>query len=162
MGSVGREVGIEAGYSPNGAAQSASRLLKNAEIQARINVLRNAMAERAIDRAALTRGYVIERLMTIVDQCSQLEPIRDKYGNIVGYSRYNPTAAIRALIWLGKELGMFKGPPEVKSEFSDMSLEELKQRSAELERKLEELRRQEELERQTEPKRLRKPRGPLH
>lgn len=144
---------IEAGYSPNGAAQSASRLLRNAEIQARINTLRNAMAERAIVRTALTRSYVIERLMMIVEQCSQLEPVRDKNGNILGYCTYKPMAAIRALELLGKELGMFKGQSERKPALPDMTLEELEQRQVEIDQRLEEL---DQLEAESPPLRIRR------
>jgi Terminase small subunit len=155
-GLTGEKAYIQAGYSPNGAAQSASRLLRNAEIQARIEVLRNAMAEQAIERAALTRSYVITCLMTIVEQCMQHEPIRDKSGIVLGHARYNPMAAIRALEFLGKELGMFKGRPERQTTMDNMTLEEMKQRQEELDRQLEELDR----ESQTEPPRKR--RGTLH
>jgi hypothetical protein len=147
---------VEAGYSPKGAAQSASRLLRNAEIQARINVLRNAMAERAVQRTALTRAHVINCLMTIVERCMQNEPIRDKHGTHLGHAKYNPTAAIRALELLGKELGMFKGPPERSKAVEHMTLEEMEQREAEINRRLEKL----ELEAQTE--RPRKRGGLLH
>jgi Terminase small subunit len=147
---------VEAGYSPKGAAQSASRLLRNAEIQARINELRNAMAERAIQRTVLTRAYVINCLMTIVEQCMQHEPIRDKHGIHLGYVPYNPTAAIRALELLGKELGMFKGPSERSKALEPMAFEEIEQREAEISRRLE------ELEQEAHIQRPRKPKGLLH
>lgn len=147
---------IEAGYSRKGAAQSASRLLRNAEIQARINVLRNAMAERAIRRTTLTRAYVINCLMTIVEQCMQQEPIRDKDGTHLGYVPYNPTAAIRALELLGKELGLFKGLPERSKALEPMTLEEMERREAEIGRRLE------ELEQEAQTQRARKRKGLLH
>jgi hypothetical protein len=147
---------VEAGYSPKGAAQSASRLLRNAEIQTRINALRNAMAERAIQRTALTRAYVINCLMTIVEQCMQHEPIRDKHGTHLGYVRYSPMAAIRSLELLGKELGMFKGPPERSKAIEPMTLEEIEQREAEIDRRLA------ELEREEQTQRPRKRKGLLH
>ena len=123
---------IQDGYSPNGAAQSASRLLRNAEFQARVDALRNAMAERAIERTALTRSYVINGLMTIVERCRQHEPRRDRHGTVGGYSKYNPMAATRALELLGKELGMFKGAPERPKAVEHITLEEMKQRKGEL------------------------------
>ena len=70
-GMTAEQAYIQAGYSENGAAQSGSRLLRNANIRSRIRGLRKAMAEQAIAQAALTREYVITHLMTIVEQCMQ-------------------------------------------------------------------------------------------
>lgn len=143
-GMTAEQAYIRAGYSENGAAQSASRLLRNAQIRSRIRGLRKAMAEQAISQSALTKEYVISHLMTIVEQCMQERPIQDKDGNILGYSTYKPMAAIRALELLGKELGMFVGRPERKTAYDHMTLEELDQRSAELDRQIEALEQQPE------------------
>lgn len=132
---------ISAGYSENGAAQSACRLLRNAQIRSRIRGLRKAMAEQAIAKSGLTREYVIRRLMTIVEQCMQERPLRDETGAVLGYCPYKPMPAIRALELLGKELGMFapgcKAPRS--SKFDNMTMEELERREADLDRQLEEL-----------------------
>jgi len=93
----------------------------------------------------------------------QHEPIRDKAGNVVGYSRHNPMAAIRSLELLGKELGMFTGRPERQKALEHMTLEEMKQREAEINKRLQELDRlDEELDQQTKRKRLLKGKGTLH
>ena len=147
---------ISAGYSANGASQSASRMLRNAQIRARIRGLRKDIAERAIAKSAPTKNYVISQLMTIVERCMQHEPLRDKSGCVLGYARYTPMVAIRALELLGKELGMFKGRPERQKAIEHMTLEEMKQRQAELDKRLKEL----EDQSQTEPRR--KYREPLH
>ena len=128
---------IEAGYSPRGAAQSASRLLRNADIRARIDALQETIADQAMEAVALTKSYVIQGLMTIADQCMQAKPIRDRSGAILGYSPYKPMAAIRALELLGKELGMFAPPQQRKPTRKFETTEELEQRLAEVNREIE-------------------------
>jgi phage terminase small subunit len=155
-GMTAQEAYIFAGYSENGAAQSASRLLRNANIRSRIRGLRITIANQAVEEAALSQAYVINRLMTIVEQCMQHEPIRDSSGAVLGYSSYKPMAAIRALELLGKHLGMFTGRPERKPVTEYRTIAGIEQSRAELDKRLK------EFDRQPKPKRLRKARGTLH
>ena len=56
------------GYSENGAAQSANRLLKDAKVRERVSELQEAVAERAVEKAALDRAWVLDRLRENVER----------------------------------------------------------------------------------------------
>src|SRR5262249_52140637 len=83
--------------------------------------------ERAIERAALTRAWVINQLMENVQMAKQAIPVTDRDGKEIGQYQQNLSAANRALELLGKELGMFierleRGKP---GEFEHLSDEEI-------------------------------------
>lgn len=96
--SVGRAY-RDAGFPGRGEMQSGSRLLKRPEIQARIAELRATVEiparERAVEKAAISRAWVLEKLRGIAERCTAEGP------------EFTPTGANRALELLGKELGMF-------------------------------------------------------
>lgn len=122
---------IAAGYSEKGAIQSANRLLKVADVMLRIEELRAAIEaparEAAIEKAALSKTWVISQLMENVKMAKALEPVIDKDGGLTGELKQNLPAANRALELLGKELGMFVERHEdvTKSVLDDMPHEEL-------------------------------------
>ena len=131
----------DAGYRAKDASKAGSRLLKNDEILARVKELRAAISDRAVQKASLTRTYVIDRLMTNVDRCMQLEEVKDEKGNVVALN-HNPNAANRALELLGKEIGMFIERKEVGRPNEFKSKEDLENRRREVEEEIEELRKQ--------------------
>ena len=99
-----------------GAAQSACRLLKNqragirervAEILQEREQIDAAGTKLAIERTAINKEWVIERLRENVERAMQAQPVLDRAGNPTGSYVYNGAAANRALELLGKELGMF-------------------------------------------------------
>ena len=120
---------VDAGYSENGARQSAHKLLTNSDIKARIEELRAGLTERAIEKTALTESYVINRLMRITELTSNPQS-----------EKWNPNAAVRALELLGKKLGLWitrvdhRQPIQVFT-----SLEEVEAAYAENEREIEAL-----------------------
>ena len=61
----------------------------------------------AIERTAIDKEWVIERLRENVERAMQAQPVIDRAGNPTGSYVYNGAAANRALELLGKELGMF-------------------------------------------------------
>jgi hypothetical protein len=84
--------------------------------------------ERAIERTAITREWVIEHLRENVERAMQLRPVLDAKGNPVGEFKHDASAANRALELLGKQLGMFverreKGRPGDFAGLSDEQLE---------------------------------------
>ncbi len=136
---------VLAGYSEQGAAASASRLLKKAEICERLAFLRSlkeeqhAEATRAvIERHALTKEWVIAQLMENVAMAKQAEPVLDRQGNFTGEYQQNLPAANRALELLGSEIGMFIKKAEVgkPGEFAELSDAELERQRIELEKEL--------------------------
>ena len=119
-----------------GAAQSASRLLKSqrAGIGERVAAI---LQEReqidaegtkiAIERTAIDKEWVIERLRENVERAMQARPVIDRAGNPTGSYVYNGAAANRALELLGKELGMFieRRENKIVDEFDSMSTEDV-------------------------------------
>jgi hypothetical protein len=78
---------------------------------------RDPAVEKADGEAAgvaLTRKWVIEKLMANAERAMQGEPVLDKWGVPTGVYRYEGGVANKALELLGKGLGMFKNtkPPE--------------------------------------------------
>jgi phage terminase small subunit len=124
---------VAAGYSQGGAAQSAIRLLKVANVCSRIAELRKAVEEpareRAIEKAAVSKAWVLERLTRIVDLGMAVEPVKDDQGREVGEIKVaNLPAANTALGMIGKELGMFIDRKEVRTGALDgLGHDELKQ-----------------------------------
>lgn len=77
------------------------------EIRKRIEELSRLATDNAILRTGLSRGWVIDRLMTVVDRCMQEEPVRDKEGNPTGEFSFNAAGANQALKMLGDTMGLF-------------------------------------------------------
>lgn len=98
---------ISAGFSPNGAAQSAQNLLKKTYIQERILSLRGPIVAAAVDRCAISKAWVLEGLRKNYERAMQQEAVLDREGNETGEFTYAGTVANRALELMGKELGMF-------------------------------------------------------
>lgn len=91
---------VLAGYSEQGAAQSASRLLRNAKICSRVAQLRDVVIERAIEKTGIDKAWIMERLVENATLAAAAED-------------YSPSN--KALELLGKELGMFaekQGPQQ--------------------------------------------------
>lgn len=124
---------VTAGYSKAGAEQSANRLLKNADIQTRIAQLRAAIEqpsrERAIEKAAVDKAWVLHNLTQIVKMGMAVEPVRDEQGNELGELKAaNLPAANKALELVGKELGMFIDRKEIRTgELDGLAHDDLKQ-----------------------------------
>lgn len=123
---------VAVGYSEAGAAQSANRLLKDALVCSRIAEMRAAVAEpsreRAIEKAAVTKAWVLSQLVENVRMAKQAEPVVDAQGNETGEYRQNLPAANVALGLIGKELGMFIDRKEIRTgELDGLGHDDLKQ-----------------------------------
>lgn len=106
------EAYVAAGFSPNGARPSATRLLQVATVCSRVAEMRKSVEEpareRAIEKAAVNKAWVLERLTKIVDLGMALDPVKDSEGNDLGELKAaNLPAANAALALIGKEIGMF-------------------------------------------------------
>jgi hypothetical protein len=84
-----------AGYSERTACEQGSRLVRNAQIRARIEELRNRGAEQCVVSISIDKSWVINKLVSIADKCTSKE-------------HYAPGAANKSLELIGKELGMFQ------------------------------------------------------
>ena len=124
---------VLAGYSENGAKQSARRMLTNADLCARIAYLRSIKeakhaeaVTKVVADAAIDKAWVLNELIEVVKMAKQAEPVRDAEGNPIGEYKQNLAAANKSLELLGKELGMFIDRSEVRSgRLDDVPIAEL-------------------------------------
>lgn len=120
------EAYIAAGYKAKNVAVAsacATKLLKIAQIAARIAELQ----KKAEDKAVLTKTWVIKRLVENVERAMTAIAVTDREGEATGEYKYEGSVANRALELLGKELGMFVDRKEVglPGDFDDMTPAEL-------------------------------------
>lgn len=115
---------------------SASRLLAQPSIQGRIQEIllaREAIHAQstalAVEKAGLTKQWVIDRLVENVERAMQAEEVKAANDVGTGEYQYNGAVANRALELLGKELGMFIDRREIgePGEFDRMTEDELRQ-----------------------------------
>lgn len=109
-----------AGFKPN--RHNAATLARHQHILDRLNEL---LAERerihgqataeAIERVALTKQWVLDRLVENANRAMQAVAVRDREDGATGEYRYEGSVANRALELLGKELGMFIDRKEVRN-----------------------------------------------
>ena len=104
----GTKAAIRTGYKKSNAASQATRLLKKAEVSARVRELQREMAERL----ALSQDFVVTQLMETYSQCKEATPVmRYNYetGEMeeTGMYQFDGKNALKALELLGKHLGMF-------------------------------------------------------
>lgn len=111
-----------AGYSGKGAKQSAARLLTDADVCERVAHLRSVKVEKVqqataavVEKAGLSKEWVISQLMENVSMAKQAEPVFDNKGIPTGEYTQNLAAANKALELLGKEVGMFVDRKEVRT-----------------------------------------------
>lgn len=122
----------------------ASRLKSNPRVAARIKELNDARMkieakstakamERVVEKTALTKEYVITRLIENAERAMQAVPVKNAKGEETGVYRYEGSVANRALELLGKELGLFVDRKEVGApgEFADVDARTLRQVIAE-------------------------------
>jgi hypothetical protein len=61
----------------------------------------------AVDKATVSKTWILERLKENVERAMTLKPVLDKDGNPTGEYQYNGFVANKALELLGREIGMF-------------------------------------------------------
>ena len=104
----GTQAAIRAGYAKDTAAQQASRLLRRADIRARVEELNKDVC----DALGLKAYWVAARLMEVVDRCLQKVPVKEWDYELheyveTGEWQFDSRGANGALEQLGKYLGMF-------------------------------------------------------
>lgn len=79
-------------------------------VKTRINELSVEVSQRVIEAAALSKGWIIDRLKKVAERCMQAEPVMkmvDGELQETGEYKFDSAGANKALELLGKELGMF-------------------------------------------------------
>lgn len=108
-----------------------SQLMKrHPEIGYRVAQLRKQIANRAVEHAAVSHAFVLDRLKENVERCMQKEPVKNGRGEEVGEWKYNASGANKALELLGRSIGLFADKAKA-SELENANEHELR---AELER----------------------------
>lgn len=109
----GTQAAIRAGYSKKTAGVQASKLLKNANILARIRELQ----EERMTQLSLDQNFVVLQIVDTIQQCKggypvkTLNPKTGKYEEI-GMYQFDSRGTLKGLELLGTHLGMFgKVPP---------------------------------------------------
>lgn len=109
----GTQAAIRAGYSKKTAGVQASKLLKNANILARIRELQ----EERMAQLSLDQNFVVLQIVDTIQQCKggypvkTLNPKTGKYEEI-GMYQFDSRGTLKGLELLGTHLGMFgKVPP---------------------------------------------------
>ena len=97
----------EAGFGE--ATTNGGRVVRQLGVEARVAYLREQAAPLAVERVALSRQVVGERILEVLDRCMQAVPVCDAEGEPTGDWRFDAGNALKALALLGKELGMFEG-----------------------------------------------------
>lgn len=132
------EAYVQAGYSKNGAKQSASRLLTHADVSARIEQIRANISALSAEKAGVDKAWVLEQLVDNVKIAKAAEPVLDHEGNPTGEYKANIAAANRALELIGKEFGMFVDRKEIRTgDLDDIPHEDKKVAMAVLKAELE-------------------------
>jgi phage terminase small subunit len=127
------EAYVNAGFSYD--RPNAWRLQQKEEIKQRVDELLQQRArmmdkatEKATERLAINRQWVLARLVENAERALQVHPVLDKEGNETGEFIYDGNVANRALELVGKEMGMFISRSEVGNpgDFNDLhSIEEI-------------------------------------
>lgn len=100
----GTQAAIRAGYSEKSAYSQASRMLKNAEVLARVRELQHEQ----VKRLSVSADYVILKLLETREKCMEPVPVLDFEGNPTGEYSFDSRGALKALELLGRHLGMFE------------------------------------------------------
>lgn len=94
--------------------------------------------ERAVEKLAITKEWVIERLVENVSRAMQEVEVKKPDGTGTGEYKYEGSVANKALELLGKEIGMFIERKEVgkPGAFDDMTLDQKRERAIALTKQL--------------------------
>lgn len=94
-----------------------------------MRALREAIAaparERAIEKAALSKAWVLNRLMQLVERTMPPDPVEARKEDAVVSDHVSPSACTAALKLLGQEQGMFIERKVLLKRLDEMSEEEL-------------------------------------
>lgn len=131
-GASSRDAYKAAGFtteSPGAIDACASRLLKSAKVRARIEEIQASISARVVEKTAVTKAWIIAKLVENVERAMASEPVRDAKGEPTGEYKYNGAVANRALELLGKEEGMFVDRKEIGApgDFSNLDDAELRE-----------------------------------
>ena len=126
--------------------RAAKELTDNPKIAARLAALRAPVVAKAMEGAALSKEWVLSRLMIVAERCMQSYPVLDRKGNPVLVEtpdggaalayEFNAPGVNKALELLGQEVGCFvkkveQGKPGDFAGLADMTDDQLEREARE-------------------------------
>lgn len=122
----GTHAASRAGYSPGSAANTASRLLTNEEILARVRELQ----KEQMQRLSLNADMVILEILDTYRSCREGKPVMQRNQTTgkweeSGIYQFDSHGALKALELLGKHLGVFEKKPAGSDKEGSNLLEKL-------------------------------------
>ena len=120
----GTQAAIRAGYKEGSARVTASKMLTNANILARVRELQHEQVERL----AVSQDYVVMQLLDTYKRCLEETPVMKfdpELGELVetGKYQFDSKGALRALELLGKHLGMYNDKLHVSGQINTGQLD---------------------------------------
>ncbi|WP_456637087.1 hypothetical protein [Bradyrhizobium sp. USDA 10063] len=114
-----------AGFKPNRG--NAARLKANESIRARVNELQTRVAERVVEKTAVTREWIINELVKNAAKSSQQSRATDDDGEEVGEFKYQGNVVNKALELIARIEGHMVDRKEVgkPGDFAGMTDDEL-------------------------------------
>lgn len=117
-----------AGFKPNrhnaaALARQQHVITRRDEILARREMVETKSTQKAIERAAIDKAWVLTRLQDVAERCMTVEPVTDNDGEPIGEYTFQAAGANKALELIGKHLQMF--PREAPNVNVHISLETL-------------------------------------
>lgn len=117
------EAYVRAGYNRKGAAQNATRLIRNEQVQARVAELHSMVVAKAIDITAINEAYVLAGIAEMTERCMQHRPVLQDgkpvmvdVGDgkkVAAAYRFDPQGAARGYHLLGLRLNLFGNGPRL-------------------------------------------------
>ena len=120
----GTRAAIRAGYSEKNAATQSGRMLRKAEVLARVRELQGEQ----VARLSVTQDYVVLQLLDTYAKCSKPVPVMQydpDAGGMVesGEYQFDSKGALRALELIGKHLGMYNDKLQVTAQVNTGQLD---------------------------------------
>lgn len=96
------QAAIRAGYSEKTARQMACKMLTKAYIAEHIAKLN----KERIKRVQVDADWVLTASKQLYDKCMEAEPLTDQDGNEIGFAKFNPSGAAKAIELVGRHVSI--------------------------------------------------------
>lgn len=106
----GTQAAIRAGYSPDSARVTASRMLAEANIQEAVRIAKEARRKVA----QVDAEYVINGIVNLIQKCESAVPVTDREGNETGEYTIQAGPAMKGYELLSRHLGLLNDKLKVE------------------------------------------------
>lgn len=113
------QAAIRAGYKPNAAYAMGHENLSKPEIAEYIDRLK---AERA-EKVGISAQWVLDKAVELFNKCMEAEPVLSASGENLGYAKFNPSSAAKALELIGKHVNIRAFEGEIAKATNPISIQ---------------------------------------